>query len=46
MCSLTLTAVAVTVCVVLAVFRGPRWLLVGAVVGVGGYTISRRTRVP
>lgn len=46
MACLAVTCAAVGACVALAVFRSPWWLGAGAVVGVVGFTISRRTRVP
>lgn len=46
MCCLAATGVAVTGCVLLSVFHSKRWLLAAGAVGVVGYTISRRTRVP
>jgi hypothetical protein len=46
MLSLTAVGVAASACMVLAALRGPRWALVGVVVGAGGYVTVRRLGLP
>jgi hypothetical protein len=46
MACLTVTGMVVGGCVLLSIFHDKRWLVAAGAVGVVGYTISMRNRVP
>jgi hypothetical protein len=45
MLTMAAAVLAVLVCLVIAAFRGPLWLLIAAGIGVTGYQVVKRCRV-